>query len=96
MGLAGLGDLLLTCTDDQSRNRRIGLALARGAGIDAAIAVVGQVAEGVRTAEPVVQLAERLKTDMPICTQVARLIRGECSPRETVGELLARDPKPEG
>jgi glycerol-3-phosphate dehydrogenase (NAD(P)+) len=96
MGLAGLGDLLLTCTDDQSRNRRIGLALARGETIQAASAALGQVAEGVRTAEPVVQLAARLETEMPICAQVARLVRGECSPREAVGELLGRDPKPEG
>ncbi len=96
MGLAGLGDLLLTCTDDQSRNRRIGLALARGEGIEAAIAALGQVAEGIRTAEPVVQLAARLATEMPICAQVARLVRGDCTPREAVGELLARDPKPEG
>ena len=95
MGLAGLGDLVLTCTQDQSRNRRLGLAMARGKSVDEAIAEIGQVVEGVRTAQAVEQLAAARQIEMPICTQVARLLRGACSAREAVQALLAREPKAE-
>jgi glycerol-3-phosphate dehydrogenase (NAD(P)+) len=95
MGLAGLGDLVLTCTQDQSRNRRLGLALARGEGVEAAIAAIGQAVEGVRTAQAVAGLARKYGVEMPIAMQVARLLRGECTPREAVQSLLAREPRAE-
>ncbi len=94
-GLAGLGDLVLTCTQDQSRNRRLGLDLARGTPLEQAVAAIGQVVEGVRTAEAVDRLARKTQIEMPICTQVARLLRGECSHREAVQALLAREPRRE-
>jgi glycerol-3-phosphate dehydrogenase (NAD(P)+) len=95
MGLAGLGDLVLTCSDDQSRNRRFGLLLAQGRTRAAALSVIGQAVEGVQTAEEVVRIAARSGVDMPISGQVARLLAGECTPREAVEALLARSPKHE-
>ncbi len=95
MGLAGLGDLVLTCTEDQSRNRRLGLALGRGATVEAARAEVGQVIEGVEAAFEVDSLAETVGIEMPITRQVVRVLRGETAPREAVQALLARDPKAE-
>jgi glycerol-3-phosphate dehydrogenase (NAD(P)+) len=94
-GLAGLGDLVLTCTQDQSRNRRFGLAIARGESVDEAIASIGQVVEGVRTAEALQRLSRQVGVEMPICDQVARVLRGECGPREAVHTLLSREPKAE-
>lgn len=95
MGLAGLGDLVLTCTDDRSRNRRLGLALAKGQTVERAIASIGQVVEGIRTAYEVDFLACKQGIEMPITEQVARLLKGECQPREAVQALLAREPKQE-
>lgn len=95
MGLAGLGDLLLTCTDDQSRNRRLGLALARGSSVQAAGEAIGQVVEGVQTAHEVVNLALRQTVDMPICAAVYRVLYEALSPAAAVQTLLAREPKPE-
>jgi glycerol-3-phosphate dehydrogenase (NAD(P)+) len=95
MGLAGLGDLVLTCTDDQSRNRRVGLALARGQSLEEAVAAVGPVVEGVRTAFEVDFLARQNQVAMPITEQVVRLLKGECRPQEAVQTLLSREPKPE-
>jgi len=66
MGLAGMGDLVLTCTDNQSRNRRMGLALASGKGIDEAAKEIGQVVEGVKAAKAVWQMAQKLGIEMPI------------------------------
>lgn len=74
MGMAGLGDLLLTCTDDQSRNRRMGLALASGKDIAAAQREIRQVVEGVRVAREVNRIAERLDVDMPIARQAFRVL----------------------
>ena len=91
MGLAGLGDLVLTCTDDQSRNRRFGLALARGVSPAEAAAAVGQVVEGVETSARVLGLARRFGIEMPICEQVRAVVTGTCSAGEAVEELLARD-----
>ena len=91
MGLAGLGDLVLTCTDDQSRNRRFGLALARGVAPAEAAAAVGQVVEGVETSARVLGLARRFGIEMPICEQVRAVVTGTCSAGEAVEELLARD-----
>ncbi|MEE4376383.1 MAG: NAD(P)H-dependent glycerol-3-phosphate dehydrogenase [Candidatus Competibacteraceae bacterium] len=95
MGLAGVGDLILTCTDDQSRNRRFGLALGRGQSAAAAQADIGQVVEGIATARTIIQLARQHGVDMPITEQVERVLRQEQNPRQAVEMLLARDPKPE-
>ncbi|MFZ0254135.1 MAG: NAD(P)H-dependent glycerol-3-phosphate dehydrogenase [Gammaproteobacteria bacterium] len=94
-GLAGLGDLVLTCTDDQSRNRRFGLALGRGAAVKAAQSQIGQVVEGVEAAAVVVSLARQYHVEMPICAEVDRVLRGVRTPRAAVDSLLARDLKPE-
>ena len=94
-GLAGLGDLVLTCTDDQSRNRRLGLALARGQGLKEAQAVIGQVVEGVRTAQAVRQLSLRHGIEMPITEQVVNVIEGKATPASAVQLLLSREPKSE-
>ncbi len=95
MGLAGFGDLVLTCTDDQSRNRRFGKLLAKGMSIEEAAESIGQVVEGARTANEVAELARKYKIEMPITDQVTRLLKGECSPREAVETLLSREPKQE-
>lgn len=92
MGLAGLGDLVLTATDDQSRNRRFGLALGQGRDTREACAAVGLV-EGLPTAEAVTSRAMRCEVDMPICAQVARTLRGECTPAEAVHALMTRELK---
>ena len=95
MGLVGLGDLVLTCTDDQSRNRRIGLALARGQSLAEACATVQQVAEGVNAAREAWRLAQRHGVDMPITEQVCQVLYHGLSPREAVHTLLLREQKPE-
>jgi glycerol-3-phosphate dehydrogenase (NAD(P)+) len=95
MGLAGLGDLVLTCTDDQSRNRRCGLELARGANLTDALRSIGQAVEGVRTAREVVQLAARAGVEMPITEQVYRVLYEDHAPRAAVHDLLAREQKAE-
>ncbi len=95
MGLAGLGDLVLTCTDDQSRNRRVGIALGEGQDLVTAIERLGQVAEGVATAREVACLAEAAGLEMPITEQVVRLLAGQCRPDEAMAALLSRTPKHE-
>jgi glycerol-3-phosphate dehydrogenase (NAD(P)+) len=90
MGMAGLGDLLLTCTDDQSRNRRMGLALAAGRDPAAVQAEIGQVVEGVRASREVHRIAERNGVDMPICTQVYRVLYEGVTPREAAQALTER------
>ncbi len=95
MGLAGMGDLILTCTGDLSRNRRVGLALAAGKPLSQILAELGHVAEGVGTAREVATLARGLGIDMPITDAVdAILHRGE-SALDAVEKLLGRDPKVE-
>ena len=91
VGLAGLGDLVLTCTDDQSRNRRFGLALARGESPQEAAAALGQVVEGVETSAQVMALAHRFAVEMPICEQVRNVVTGASSAVGAVEALLARD-----
>ncbi len=91
MGLAGLGDLVLTCTDNQSRNRRFGLALARGETPAQASAEIGQAIEGVKTAGVVCELAALYHVEMPISTQVRQVIDAELSPAQGVANLLARE-----
>lgn len=95
MGLSGVGDLILTCTDDQSRNRRFGLALGRGQPRDEAIRAIGQVVEGVRTAAEVHALAQQQGVEMPICEQVYAVVSKGVSPREALEQLMARSRKEE-
>jgi glycerol-3-phosphate dehydrogenase (NAD(P)+) len=95
MGLSGLGDLVLTCTDDQSRNRRFGLAIARGATPFDAAQSIGQVVEGQFAASAVHAVAAGLNLEMPICEQVYRVLEGRASPQDAVIALMARALKPE-
>lgn len=94
-GLAGVGDLVLTCTDNQSRNRRMGLALARGESVESAKALIGQEVEGVITARAVRALAQQKAIEMPISEQVYRVLYEGASPQEATAALLERDPGPE-
>lgn len=95
MGLSGLGDLVLTCTGDQSRNRRFGLLLAAGRGSREAQREIGQVVEGMRTAAQARSLAARMGVEMPIVEAVGRVLAGEQSPGAAVEALLAREPRSE-
>ncbi len=94
-GLTGLGDLVLTCTDDQSRNRRTGLALGEGKNLDAVIKQIGQVVEGVATAKEVVALAKKQNIDMPITEQVYNVLYKNTSPQNAVNALFNRTIKNE-
>ena len=94
-GLTGLGDLVLTCTGDLSRNRRVGLALARGEALDQILVRLGHVAEGVPSARAATALARAHGIDMPICTAVHAVLFEDFPAREAVERLLARDPKSE-
>jgi glycerol-3-phosphate dehydrogenase (NAD(P)+) len=96
MGLAGLGDLALTCTDDQSRNRRMGLALAAGKDIAAARTEIGQEVEGVATAREVRAKALTLGVDMPITEQTYRVLYEGLDPTTAVQNLLSRQARAEG
>jgi glycerol-3-phosphate dehydrogenase (NAD(P)+) len=95
MGLAGLGDLVLTCTDDQSRNRRFGLLLAAGRTPQAALAEIGQVVEGYLAARAVRAVAHREGVEMPICDGIYRLLYEGLPPREVVKALMSRPIKAE-
>ena len=90
-GLAGLGDLVLTCTGELSRNRKVGFALASGEPLAQIMARLGHVAEGVYTARIAAELARELGVDMPITGAVARVVAGQCSARTAVADLLARE-----
>jgi glycerol-3-phosphate dehydrogenase (NAD(P)+) len=94
-GLAGMGDLLLTCTDNLSRNRRMGLAIAKGQTIEQAQADIRQVVEGVPAAKAVHQVADRLGVDMPICQEIYRILYEGTPPRAAVDALMGRALKPE-
>jgi len=91
MGLAGTGDLILTCTDDLSRNRRLGLALGRGTALDVAVREIGQVVEGFNTAHEVVRLARTYRVELPISEQVYRVLHEGLAPRDAVHNLLSRE-----
>jgi glycerol-3-phosphate dehydrogenase (NAD(P)+) len=95
MGLAGLGDLVLTCTGDLSRNRRVGLALAAGQSLPEILGHLGHVAEGVPAAAAVRALARHHGVDMPICDAVHGVLHEGLAPREAVLQLLKREPRPE-
>lgn len=95
MGLSGVGDLVLTCTDNQSRNRRLGLALGQGKNVDEAIAVIGQAVEGAKSSHCIGLLAERAGVEMPICEHVHKVIYAGLSPKDAVKALLGRELKSE-
>ena len=95
MGMAGLGDLVLTCTDNQSRNRRFGLALGKGLTADEAMKEIGQVVEGYRNTQEVRMLATRLNVEMPIVEQVYQVLYQNKSAMLAAQDLLARTPKVE-
>jgi len=95
MGLTGMGDLILTCTGDLSRNRRVGIALAAGRSLPEIVRDLGHVAEGVSTAHEVKRLAHALGVDMPITETVCAVLDGALSPAGAVERLMSRDPKPE-
>ncbi|MFD0739571.1 NAD(P)H-dependent glycerol-3-phosphate dehydrogenase [Lysobacter koreensis] len=95
MGLAGLGDLVLTCTGDLSRNRRLGLALGRGQSIAEAVAQIGQVVESVQTADEVMRQADRHGIELPISKAVQAVLHGAITPVDALRQLLAREQKPE-
>jgi glycerol-3-phosphate dehydrogenase (NAD(P)+) len=94
-GLAGLGDLVLTCTSNLSRNRRVGLALARGEPLDRILAQLGHVAEGVVATRAAHALALHHHVDMPIVDAVHRVLYEAMTPRDAVLALLAREPRGE-
>lgn len=95
MGMAGLGDLVLTCTDNQSRNRRFGLALGQGKDVDTAQQEIGQVVEGYRNTKEVFLLAERVGVEMPIVDQIYQVLYQGKDARLAAQDLLARDKKAE-
>lgn len=95
MGLAGLGDLVLTCTGDLSRNRRLGLALGRGVSLGDAVAEIGQVVESIETVDTVMRLAARHGIELPISQGVHRVLHEEITPAEALRQLLAREQKAE-
>jgi glycerol-3-phosphate dehydrogenase (NAD(P)+) len=96
MGLTGAGDLILTATGDLSRNRRVGLELARGRPLAAIVASLGHVAEGVRSARATLVRAKACGAEMPITSAVDAVLEGRLTPPQAVEQLLARDPKAEG
>jgi glycerol-3-phosphate dehydrogenase (NAD(P)+) len=90
MGLAGMGDLVLTCTDDKSRNRRFGLKLASGATPREALDSIGQVVEGYNGARAVQRVAEHHKVPMPIVEQLSKVLHEGADPRAAVAALMRR------
>ncbi len=96
MGLAGTGDLILTCTGQYSRNREVGLQLASGKALEEVLSGLGHVAEGVNTAHEVMRRAEKINIDMPITFEVNQALSNGKSAKEAVMDLLGREQKPEG
>lgn len=94
-GLSGIGDLILTCTDNQSRNRQLGLAIGRGLTIDQAVAEVGKTVEGMYAAREVLIRAKQVGVEMPIVEQVCKILFEGYDPRKSVQELLCREQKAE-
>ncbi|MDH5191548.1 MAG: NAD(P)-dependent glycerol-3-phosphate dehydrogenase [Gammaproteobacteria bacterium] len=95
MGLAGLGDLVLTCTDNQSRNRRLGLALAQGKTMQQALDEIKQTVEGIQTTEEALGLAQKYNIEMPITQQVSNVLNNKITARDAVHLLLGREQKSE-
>ncbi len=96
MGLAGAGDLILTCTGQYSRNREVGLQLASGKALEEVLNGLGHVAEGVNTAREVMRRAEKIEVDMPITYEVNQALSAGKSAKEAVMDLLGREQRPEG
>ena len=94
-GLAGMGDLVLTCTGDLSRNRSVGFELGRGRKLAEILSATREVAEGVKTTYATVELARELNVEMPITEQVRRILENEISPRDAIRELMDRSLKNE-
>jgi glycerol-3-phosphate dehydrogenase (NAD(P)+) len=94
-GLAGLGDLVLTCTGDLSRNRQVGIELARGRKLDEIVSSMTMVAEGIKTTNAAVELAARHSVEMPIATQMHEMLHSGTSPREAMRRLMERSLKGE-
>lgn len=92
MGLTGMGDLILTCTDNQSRNRRFGLAIGEGKSMAVAKAEIGQVIEGANAVNEIMRLARQHQISLPICEQVEQVLHHHLPPRQAVENLLARPP----
>jgi glycerol-3-phosphate dehydrogenase (NAD(P)+) len=95
LGLSGVGDLILTCTGDLSRNRRVGLEIGRGKTVEQVLAGLTQVAEGVRTAKSAFELAQKLGVDMPITTGVYLMLFEGTNPVEAGIELRSRQAQSE-
>ncbi len=95
MGLTGVGDLILTCTDNQSRNRRFGLGIGRGKSRNEVTIEIGQEIEGIQTVEELYMISQKLKIDMPITEEVYRVLHLGDDPQTAVQRLLKRDPKAE-
>jgi glycerol-3-phosphate dehydrogenase (NAD(P)+) len=89
-GLAGLGDLALTCTGDLSRNRKVGIELGKGRKLEEIVNSMRTVAEGVKTTRAILALAQRHGIEVPITLQAHRILEGEVSPREAIRELMER------
>jgi glycerol-3-phosphate dehydrogenase (NAD(P)+) len=94
-GLAGLGDLVLTCTGDLSRNRSLGLELGKGRPLPAILREMRMVAEGLRTTKALWELAKQLEVEMPITEKVHEILYEGKAPREAVAELMSRQPRSE-
>jgi len=95
-GLAGMGDLVLTCTGDLSRNRTVGIELGRGRKLGDILAGMRMVAEGVKTTESAYQLGQKLGVVMPITEQMYQILYNDKEPRQAVSELMHRQPRAEG
>lgn len=95
IGLSGLGDLVLTATDNQSRNRRFGIALGEGQPLEDARDAIGGAVEGIPAARAIMRLAESVGVELPICAQVRAVVHGDQTPRDAVGALMARAMKSE-
>jgi glycerol-3-phosphate dehydrogenase (NAD(P)+) len=95
LGLAGIGDLMVTCHSPDSRNHRVGVALGQGRPLTEILADLRSVAEGVHSCRPVLELADRVGVEMPICEQTGAVLDGWCHPADAVAALLHRDAKPE-
>lgn len=94
-GLSGMGDLILTATGDLSRNRQVGLHLAKGEPLEKILRELGHVAEAVSVAPTIAARAKSLEIEMPICEEVSKLLAGEVTPQQAIGNLLSRAPKKE-
>ena len=94
-GLAGMGDLVATCTSEKSRNRTVGVALGQGRKLDDIVTEMKMVAEGVKTTQAVLELAQRYEVELPIAEQVGAVLYDGRTPAEIVPALMLREAKPE-